>query len=84
MTGGHCYSVRISVFPYNNSSSGFNLVGKRTVQADGCLYSEHIDTLFISVGGQKGVFGGGGILGRRPKIDTGLSGKKFKRLLHVD
>jgi hypothetical protein len=30
------------------------LVGKRTVQADSCLHSEQIDTLFISVGGQEG------------------------------
>ena len=32
------------------------LVGKRTVQADSCLHSEQIDTLFISVGGQEGVW----------------------------
>jgi len=30
----------------------------RTVQADSCVASEQIDTLFISVGGQEG--GGGG------------------------
>jgi len=32
----------------------------RTVQADSCLNSEQIDTLFISVGGQEGGLGGGG------------------------
>ena len=31
----------------------------RTVQADSCFKSEHIDTLFINVGGQEGGFGGG-------------------------
>jgi hypothetical protein len=30
-----------------------------TVQADSCLESEQNDTLFISVGGQEGFFGGG-------------------------
>ena len=35
------------------------LVGKRTVQADSCLHSEQIYTLFISVGGQKGGLGWG-------------------------
>jgi hypothetical protein len=61
------------VLPYSSSSNA--LFGMRTVQADSCLNSEQIDTLFISVGGQKGVFGGGGILGRRPKIYTWLSWK---------
>ena len=39
------------------------------MQADSCLNSKQIDTIFISVGGQEGGFGGGGgvILGRRPK-----------------
>ena len=32
-------------------SSGIKLFGKGTVQADSCLHSEQIDTLFISVGG---------------------------------
>ena len=41
------------------SSSGIALFGMRTVQADSCLSSEQIDTLFISVGGQEGVLGGG-------------------------
>ena len=57
--------------PY--SSSGITLFGKRIVHADSCLNPEQIDTLFISVGGQQGGFGGaggGGILGRRPKIYT--------------
>ena len=45
-------------FPY--SSSGIALFCVRTVQADSCLDSEQIDTLFISVGGQEGVLGGGG------------------------
>ena len=31
----------------------------RTVQADSCWNSEQIDTLFISVGGQEGGWGGG-------------------------
>jgi len=31
----------------------------RTVQADSCLNSEQIDTLFTSVGGQEGGWGGG-------------------------
>ena len=35
----------------------------RAVQADRCLNSEQIDTLFISVGGQEGGFGGGGHFG---------------------
>ena len=45
--------------PYN--SSGINLFGMRTVQADSCLNSEQIDTLFFNVRGQEGgVWGGGG------------------------
>ena len=48
------------------SSSSTALFGMRTVQADNCLNSGQIDTLFISVGGQEGGLGGGGvILGRR-------------------
>ena len=43
--------------PY--SSSGIAEFGMRTVQADSCLKSEQIDTLFISAGGQEGGFGGG-------------------------
>ena len=42
------------------SSSGIALFGMITVQADSCLNSEQIDTLFISVGGLEGVLGGGG------------------------
>jgi hypothetical protein len=38
--------------PYD--SSGINSFGKRIVQADGCLHSEQIGTLFISVGGLEG------------------------------
>ena len=34
-----------------------DLFGMRTVQADSCLNSEQIDTLFICVGGQEGVLG---------------------------
>ena len=51
------------------SLPGIALFGIRTVQADSCLNSKQIDTIFISVGGQEGGFGGGGgvILGRRPK-----------------
>ena len=44
----------------------------RTVQAGSCLDSEQIDALFISVGGW-----GGGILGRRPKKCTWVSGTFF-------
>jgi len=51
------------------SSSGVAIFGMRTVQADSCLISEQIDTLFISVGGQEGGLGGG-VLGRRRKIYT--------------
>ena len=55
--------------PY--SSSGIALFGIRTVQADSCLKSEQIDTLFISAGGREGgLGGGGGVLGRKPKIYT--------------
>jgi len=54
--------------PY--SSSDIALFGMRTVQADSCLISEHNDTLLFIVGGQEGGLGGGGILGRRPKIYT--------------
>ena len=34
------------------SSSGAAIFGMKTVQADSCLNSEQIDTLFIGVGGQ--------------------------------
>ena len=47
--------------PY--SSSGIALFGTRTLQADSCLNSEQIGTLFISVGGQEGVLGEGGHFG---------------------
>jgi hypothetical protein len=40
------------------------------VQASSCLNPEQIDTLFISVGGQEGVLGGGVILGCMPKVYT--------------
>jgi hypothetical protein len=43
--------------PY--SLSGIALFGMRTVQADSCLNSDRIDTLFISVRGQEGALGGG-------------------------
>ena len=42
------------------SSSGIALIGMIIVQADSCLNSEQIDTLFISVGGQEGGLGRGG------------------------
>jgi len=45
------------------SSSSTALFGMRTVQADNCLNSGQIDTLFISVGGQEGGLGGGGAPG---------------------
>jgi len=50
------------------SSSGIAIFGMRTVQADSCLNSEQIDTLFISVGGQEGFFGGGVFWASGPKI----------------
>ena len=43
--------------PHN--SSGFNLLRKIPVQADGCLHYEQIYTLVISVGGQEGKWGKG-------------------------
>jgi len=55
------------------SLSGIALYGMRTVQADSYLNSEQIDTLFISVGGQEGLGGGGVNLGRRPKHYTCMS-----------
>jgi len=64
--------VRKPVLPY--SSSGIALFGMKTVQAYSCLNSEQNGTLFISVGGQEGGFGGWVvILGQRPKIWTCLS-----------
>jgi len=41
------------------SSSGIAIFGMITVQANSCLNSEQIDSLFISVGGQEGGLGGG-------------------------
>jgi len=53
----------------------------RSVQADSCLNSEQIDTLFISMGGQEEGFGWWVvILGHRPKIWTCLS---FGRTLNT-
>ena len=43
--------------PYSSSSTA--IFGMRTVQANSCLNSEQIDSLFISVGGQEGGLGGG-------------------------
>ena len=55
--------------PY--SLSGIALFGMRTVQADSCLNSDRIDTLFISVRGQEGALGGGGVIfGQMSKIYT--------------
>jgi len=69
--------AQTSFFAVN--SSGIAIFGMRTVQADSCLNSEQIDTLFISVGGQEGGLGGGGdILGRRPKIYTCMSENKIE------
>jgi len=45
------------------SSSGAAIFGMKTVQADSCLNSEQIDTLFISVVGQEGGFEVGGCFG---------------------
>ena len=77
-------SARACAYHFLTSNSAvINLLGKRTVQADGCLHSEQIDTLFVSVGGQEGGVGGGGvILGWRPRIYTWLSGNVF-RCTHV-
>ena len=61
---------------YDNSPD-ITLFGMRTVQAGICLNSEQIDTLLISVGGQEGVFGGRGIMGRRPQKCTWVSGILF-------
>jgi hypothetical protein len=52
--------------PY--SSSGIALFDMRTVQADSCLNSEQIDTLFISVGVRK--LGGGAFWAGGPKFYT--------------
>ena len=43
------------------SSSGIAFFGMRTVQADSCLNSEQIGTLFNGVGGQEKGFWGGGV-----------------------
>ena len=75
-TVGHCKScVHISFCPI--TLQVLNLFNTRMVQADSCLNSEQIDTLLISVGGQEGVFGGRGILGRRPQKCTWVSGILF-------
>jgi hypothetical protein len=62
-TVGHCKScVHISFCPI--TLQVLNLFNTRMVQADSCLNSEQIDTLFISVwGGQRGVWGVGGHFG---------------------
>jgi len=39
----------------SSSIALFDLFGMKTVQADSCLMPEQIDTLFISVGGGRGV-----------------------------
>jgi len=57
----------------SSSIALFDLFGMKTVQADSCLMPEQIDTLFISVGGGRGVGGGGVILGLRPRIYTCMS-----------
>ena len=44
----------------NHTHFGPQITPSGTVQADICLNSEQIHTLFISVGGQEGVLGGGG------------------------
>ena len=57
-------SARPCAYQFSSySSSGIKLFSMKTVQADSCLNSEQIDTLFISVGGQEGAWG-------RGKIDT--------------
>jgi len=68
-------SVRVCAYQFlTYNSSGINSFGKRTVQPDGCLHSEQIDTLFISVGGQEGGLREGGVVwGRRPKTDVTVS-----------
>ena len=60
------------VLPY--ISSGIALIGMTTVQADSCLNSEQIKPFSLVWGCQEGGLGGGGvILGRKPKMYTGLS-----------
>jgi hypothetical protein len=61
--------------PY--SLSGIALFGMRTVQADSCLNSDQIDTLFISVGGQEGGLGGGGHFGPEGLAPSWFGSKKF-------
>ena len=51
--------MRIPVFLPIPNSSGSKLFGMGIMQVDSRLNSEQIDNLFISVGGQKGVGGGG-------------------------
>ena len=54
------------------SSSGIALFGMRTVQAGRCLNSEQIDTLLMSVGGQKGGLGGGQFGPEAQKMHVGV------------
>ena len=54
--------AQTSVCPVARQVSQYTF-GMRTVQADSCLNSEQIDTLFISVGGQEGYFLRGGYFG---------------------
>ena len=58
--------MRNQFLPY--SSSGIALFGMRTVQADSCLNSGQIDTLFISWGGQDGGWGGVSFWAGDPKF----------------
>jgi len=66
-------------------SSNIALFGMRTVQADSCLNSEQIHTLFISVGGQEGgLEGGGGHCGpEAQKLHVTVMNYIFLRILHT-
>jgi hypothetical protein len=66
-------SARACAYHFLTSNSAvINLLGKRTVQADGCLQSEQIDTLFISVGVQEGGLGGEAFWAGGPKFTKNL------------
>ena len=58
--------------PHNFSC--IKLIDTRTVQADSCLNSEQIDTLFINVWGQEGGLGGGAFWVGGPKLTCDCHG----------
>ena len=67
MVSARAYANRF--LPY--SSSGLALFGMCAVQADSCLSSEQIDTLFIVWGVKKGGLGGGAFWAGGPKTARG-------------